>query len=256
MYQKTLELLNDYAVKKSEDIKNSRGQYLTASGLAGLYVGLGIMLIITIGGILYAAHSPVTKIVMGACFGVALSLVIMSGSELFTGNTFVMTTAALSKRVSWKSALDVWVSSYIGNFIGSIILAVLFVMTDLTDGVAGEFLIKTAKGKMGGTFIPLFFKGILCNILVCLAVLSSVKLKSEAGKLIMIFWCLFAFITSGYEHSVANMTIFSAALMIDHPDYISFAGMWNNLIPVTLGNFVGGAVVLGLSYFYLGQNKR
>jgi nitrite transporter NirC len=81
-------------------------------------------------------------------------------------------------------------------------------------------------------------------------------MKSESGKLIMIFWCLFAFITSGFEHSIANMTIFAMGLFLPHPETISVAGMFANLIPVTIGNFIGGAIMLGGTYYYMGSTKK
>ncbi len=256
MYSVTLEALGKSAQVKANFVKNSKGKYLTASALAGFYVGLGILLIMTIGGLLSSAGSSATKIVMGASFGIALSLVIMAESELFTGNNLVMTAGALDKKVTWKSALSIWFFSYIGNFIGSFIVGYFFVMTGATHGVVGEFILKVSAGKMGGEFIPLMFKGILCNILVCLAVLSSIKMKSESGKLIMIFWCLFAFITSGFEHSIANMTIFSIGLLMDHSDSVSIMGMFGNLIPVTIGNFIGGAVLVGGTYYYMGRKNE
>ncbi len=256
MFTPTLEALGKSASSKAKFVKESKGKYLTASALAGMYVGLGILLIMTIGGLLSSAGSPATKIIMGVSFGIALSLVIMAGSELFTGNNLVMFAGALDKKVSWKSALSVWFFSYIGNFIGSIIVGYFFVMAGATNGVVGDFIIKVSAGKMGGAFIPLMFRGILCNILVCLAVLSAIKMKSESGKLIMIFWCLFAFITSGFEHSIANMTIFSIGLFMEHPETVSIAGMFQNLLPVTVGNFIGGGVLLGGAYYYMGRSDE
>jgi len=253
MFKATLEALGNAAKAKANFVKESKSKYLTASALAGFYVGLGIILIMTIGGILSTAGSPFTKIVMGASFGVALSLVIMAGSELFTGNNLIMTAGALDKKVTWGDAFSVWLFSYIGNFAGSAIVAAIFVATGAVGGTTGEFILKVSAGKMGGAFMPLLAKGILCNILVCLAVLCAIKMKSESGKLIMIFWCLFAFITSGFEHSIANMTIFSIGLFMPHPETVSVAGMFANLIPVTIGNFIGGSVILGGSYYFMGK---
>jgi len=255
MFKATLEALGNSAKAKAKFVKESKGKYLTASALAGFYVGLGIILIMTIGGILSAAGSPFTKIVMGASFGVALSLVIMAGSELFTGNNLIMTAGALDKKVTWNDALQVWFFSYIGNFVGSALVAGIFVLTGAVGGPAGVFVLKVSAAKMSGAFMPLLAKGIMCNVLVCLAVLCAIKMKSESGKLIMIFWCLFAFITSGFEHSIANMTIFSIGLFMPHPATVSVAGMFANLIPVTIGNFIGGAIILGGSYFYMGKEE-
>lgn len=255
MFNELLKKLGDAAVGKSNFSKKAKGEYLMASGFAGFYVGLGILLIMTIGGLLSTAGSPFTKIVMGASFGVALSLVIMAGSELFTGNNLIMMTGALDKRVTFGDATRVWTLSYIGNFIGSAVVGALFVMSGLTNGVAGEFIIKVSAAKMGGAFMPLLAKGILCNILVCLAVTCCIKMKSESGKLIMIWWCLFAFITAGFEHSIANMTIFAISLFMPHPETVTVMGMLNNLIPVTIGNFIGGALMLGGSFYYVGRKK-
>lgn len=101
-------------------------------------------------------------------------------------------------------------------------------------------------------FSELFFRGILCNWLVCLALWMSSRAKSEAAKLVLIWWCLFAFIASGYEHSVANMTLLSVAVLLpNHPETISIAGWLHNMIPVTLGNIIGGGVFVGMAYWLI-----
>lgn len=119
----------------------------------------------TIGGLLSSVGSPYTKIIMGISFGIALSLVLMAGSELFTGNNLVMMVGALNKKVSWSDAIGIWIYSYIGNFIGSIFIAIIFIYANLTKGVTGEFILKVSSAKMNDTFMPLLMKGILCNIL-------------------------------------------------------------------------------------------
>lgn len=112
-------------------LKTNKLGYFISSMLAGLYVGMGIMLIFTIGGLLGGSGSPATKIVMGVSFGVALSLVIMAGSELFTGNNFIMTAASLRKEVKWTDTINIWIVCFIGNLVGSIIAGYLFYATDL-----------------------------------------------------------------------------------------------------------------------------
>lgn len=255
MFEETKDLLAGAAVKKVEFLKKNIGGYFLASSWAGSYVGLGIILIMVIGGFGATAGSPFTKAFMGLSFGIALSLVIMAGSELFTGNNLIMTVGALDKKVSWMDAIKIWLYSYLGNFVGSFFIGGLFVLTGVAGSATGDFILKVAAGKMSGDFMELMTKGILCNLLVCLAVLCAVKMKSESGKLIMIFWCLFAFITAGFEHSIANMTIFAMSLFLPHTEAISVAGMFANLIPVTIGNFIGGAIMLGGTYFYMGKTK-
>ena len=255
MFTETKNLLSEAAVKKVNFYKSGIIKYLIASMWAGAYVGFGIFLIMTIGGLGSESNFPFTKMLMGLSFGIALSLVIMAGSELFTGNNMILTVGALDKKVTWKDSANIWIWSFIGNAIGSTLLGLLLSLTNASATPTGAFILKTAATKMNGDFIPLLVNGILCNLLVCLAVLCSIKMKSESGKLIMVFWCLFAFITSGFEHSVANMTIFATALFMPHPETVSLMGVFQNMIPVTLGNFIGGALLLGASYFYMGKES-
>lgn len=253
MYSDLVKKVSNSAIAKVHTLRSSRAKYLISSILAGMYVGFGILLIMTIGGVLKGA--PSTKIIMGASFGVALSLVVMAGSELFTGNNFVMVVGAMEKSVTWLEASRIWIYSYVGNFIGSIFLAYIYLKAGLAKGVVSDFILKVTSAKMNAPTMELFFRGILCNILVCLAVLCYIKLKEETAKLIMVFWCLFAFITSGFEHSIANMTLLTLGLFLPHDTMISLSGLAHNLIPVTLGNFVGGGLILGLAYWYKGHKS-
>lgn len=253
MFNETKNVLSGAAVKKVEFYKSSMGKYLVASAWAGVYVGIGIILIMVVGSYANALNSGYTKIFMGLAFGIALSLVIMAGSELFTGNNMILIVGAFDKKITWLDAVKLWIMSYVGNFLGSFIIGGLYVLTNIQGSEIGKFIFNTSSVKMNGDFTSLLVKGILCNLLVCLAVLCSLKMKSESGKLIMIAWCLFAFITAGFEHSIANMTIFAMSLLMEHPDSISIGGMFSNLIPVTIGNFIGGGLMLGGTYYYMGK---
>lgn len=236
-------------------LKESKGQYLVSAMLAGIYVGLGIMLIFTIGGLLTSAGSPVTKIVMGASFGVALSLVAMAGAELFTGNNFIMTASSMKGEVSWGDTIKVWIAGFIGNLLGSILAGIVFWAAGLATGPVGEFIANTSATKMSLPAGHLFFRGILCNVLVCLAIWCTFRLKSDSGKLIMIFWCLFVFITAGFEHSIANMTLLTIGLLAPHTAAVSIGGYIYNIGIVTLGNMVGG-ILLALAYYYVSKKKK
>lgn len=255
LYSEEINKLSASAVKKESLFKKSKLKYIVSSALAGLYVGLAIVFIFTIGGMLNSVHSPATKIVMGASFGIALSLVLACGADLFTGNTLIMPIGVWEKKVGLKSLWNICFSSYIGNFIGSLLVSVLFVASGLAQGGTAEYILKGAAAKMSPSFIQLFIRGIFCNILVCLSVWAFYKLKDETAKLIMIFWCLYAFITSGFEHSVANMTLLTIALMIPHNATISLGAWAHNLTAVTLGNIVGGSIFVGLAYWYISKEK-
>jgi nitrite transporter NirC len=253
MYQETLGKITTLAQGKLALLNKSRGRYFILSMLAGLYVGLGIILILTIGGAM--GDDPAKKLVMGVSFGIALSLVIMAGSELFTGNNMVMTAGSLDRKVSWKDTLRIWLWSWFGNWAGSILVAGLFFLSGLAAGSTAEFVGKVSAAKMTAPAVQLFFRALLCNVLVCLAVLSGIKLKEETAKLIMIWWCLFAFITSGFEHSIANMTLLTIGLFAAPGADVTMQGYLYNLGIVGLGNLVGGAVIVGWSYWIAGREQ-
>ncbi len=247
----TVETFSNMAVMKEDMVKNRIGQYFCLSILAGAYVGFGILLIFTVGGNFIDATAGVKKMVMGCSFGIALTLVIFAGSELFTGNNMVMLIGAIKGKSGWGMMCWCWVVCWFGNLFGALALAGVMSCTGLAEGNAtGAFIGKVAGAKMNGTFWHLFCRAILCNMLVCLAVWMSAKAKDDVSKIFLIFWCLYGFIASGYEHSIANMTIFGTSLMVTHPDNVSCAGFAWNMLPVTLGNIVGG-MFLGAIYCYV-----
>ncbi len=228
--------------------------YFVLSLLAGIYVGFGIVLIFAVGAPLLAAGSPAAKLAMGASFGVALSLVVFAGAELFTGNNMVMTVGLLRRTVSSRALVAIWLVSFVGNLVGSLALAWLVARSGVLAGAPHrEVIEKVAAAKMSLAFTPLFVRGVLCNWLVCLAVWCAMRASSEAGKLVMIFWCLFAFIGAGFEHSVANMTLLGIGLFQAHSPSVSVACFVHNLVPVTLGNVVGGALFVGAAYWLADQ---
>lgn len=255
MYQEEFAAVGQASVGKINFLRKNPLGYILASMLAGGYVGFGILLIFSIGGQL--SGEPYTKLVMGISFGIALSLVIVAGAELFTGNNFVMVSGMLQKKVTLSQSLKLWVVCYAGNWIGSIVVATAFAATGLGNGSqVGSFIVTAAAGKMGAGFVPLFFRGVLCNMLVCLAVWCGFRCKSESGKLIMIFWCLFAFITTGFEHSIANMTLFTSALWLDTTGTVTLSGYVYNLFFVTLGNMVGAILGLAIPYGMIATKKE
>lgn len=254
MYNEELNAVMQAARSKTSFLRKNPVGYFVSSILAGAFIGFGILLIFTIGGLLHG--QPYAKVVMGASFGVALSLVIISGSELFTGNNFVMAAGFLGKKVSLGNVIYLWIVCWIGNLVGSMLLALAFHGAGLDVGDVGKFIAATSAAKMSLPFLPLFLRGVLCNILVCVAVWCGFRCKSDSGKLIMIFWCLFAFITSGFEHSVANMTLLTISLLSPFGSAVSFSGFAYNLATVSLGNIVGGVLFVAVPYFLTARKKE
>jgi nitrite transporter len=252
MYLDSVKLMARGASDKVAFLERSKSAYLMASALAGTYVGLGIILIFSIGAPL--AGTGMTKIVMGVSFGIALTLVVFAGSELFTGNNMIMTLGLLRKEVKPAGLLKVWCFSWTGNLIGSMVLAYI-VMASGTLDQAADFIQSVAVKKMNMPIISLFLRGILCNWLVCLALWTASRAKSDAAKCILIFWCLFAFIACGFEHSIANMTLLSISLFMNHAADVSWIGFGYNLLWVSLGNIVGGGFFVGFLYWFSSRKE-
>jgi len=253
-----MEEINEVAVRAKEKVtmlKTDFVKYLISSILAGFYVGLGIAFVYTCGGML--AGTPYVKIAMGALFAVSLSLIVMAGAELFTGNNMYMTIGVIKKTVSIADALKLWAVCYAGNLIGALLLAFMYHATGLADinPEIGALIVSTSSAKMIIPIFPLFMRGILCNIFVCAAVWCCVRMKSESGKLIVIFWCMFAFVTTGYEHSIANMSLLVLGLLNKSGESITMLGCFYNIGIATIGNIAGGALFAAV-YALVGREKK
>ncbi len=223
--------------------------YTVQAALAGAYIGVAVVLMVTAAGPLMAANSPWTKLVQGLVFGVALTLVVAAGGELATSNMMTLTQGVIGRSISWVAATRTLLFSFVGNLVGAAVFAAMVhasgVLAPETPGGAMIAKMLLAKSEEGSG--QLFWRGVLCNMLVCLAIWSAVRLKSEGAQLLVIFWCLLAFITSGFEHVVANMTTFSLGVIGGLP-HAGLADFGHNLLVVGLGNLVGGAIVVGAAY--------
>ncbi|THF81172.1 formate/nitrite transporter family protein [Cohnella fermenti] len=253
-----LEAVVAKAEAKRKSLQNSPVRYAVSSALAGAYVGMAVVLMFAVSAPLYAVHSPWTSLVMGASFGIALILVMFAGAELFTGNNMVYAAGMLAGRAKWKDAAGNWLWCWLGNFAGAAAFAWIVWRSGAFAGISAEHQLFVLAGKkMHLPFEQLFWRGVVCNWLVCLAVWLTYKLKSETAKMLAIAWCLCAFVAAGFEHSIANMTTLSLALLLPHPDTVTVAGLAHNLIPVTLGNIVGGALFVGAAYWFVeGKGAR
>jgi nitrite transporter NirC len=257
MYKTEVQKISDASVKKIAFMKKSPLSYILLSALAGIYLGFGIVLIFSISGPIAAAGGGAyLKLIMGATFGIALSLVIFAGSELFTGNNMVFAISSLEKRVGLGPIIILFIMCFIGNYLGSAFLAWLVVKGGSLPEASNQLILKVSAMKMSLSPQEAFIRGVLCNWLVCLAVWISLRTKEETARLIMIFWCLFAFIGSGFEHSIANQTLLSMAMFLPHGPEISIAGFAHNQLYVVLGNLVGGGAFVGAVYWFASPSLR
>lgn len=244
------------AVAKRDHLRSDPLGFLTLAMMAGAYVGLGILLIFSVG---QGVDPSIRPIVMGASFGLALILVVFAGSELFTGHTMYLTLGLLTGRTGVSDLAKCWCTSWGGNLVGAFILSVAFVHGGggTVLGSEGKLLIHAvAEKKMHGTPMTLFLNGVLCNWLVCLAIWTAARTSNEMAKIAIIWFCLYAFIAAGFEHSVANMTVFSVALLSEHPTSLTLAGATKNLMFVTVGNAFAGVAIMGLGYWIAAGRPR
>jgi len=249
MYTQDVKRMVEVSIQKVAYLERSPFGYMILSALAGVYLGFGITLIFCIGGPFASEGSAALKLVMGASFGIALTLVIFAGSELFTGNNMVGVIGGLAGQVTWRQVGSLFFWSLVGNLLGSLVIAWLVVQSGTLAPASSSLIQKVAGIKMHLPAWELFLRGLLCNWLVCLAVWTASRANGDAAKMLLIFWCLFAFIGSGFEHSIANQSLLGLALFLPHEPNISWAGFaWNQLWVIT-GNIIGGGVFVGGLYW-------
>jgi nitrite transporter NirC len=255
MYSETVQALSDQAVVKLAEQRRSLVSHFVRSMLAGMYVGAAIVLIFTIGALLSRAAPGTERILMGVCFGGALTIVIFAGSELFTGSNLVLTLGVLSRRAPVTGLISNWIWTWLGNLAGSMLLAWMVVQAGLLDNDPFRtFIVNLTGMKMNLPPDQLFLRAVLANWFVCLGVWMAARVKSEGARILLIWWCMFTFITSGYEHSIANMCGLMLGLLLPHGENVSWLGYWYNLGLATLGNIVGGAVFVA-GVYWIGSPK-
>lgn len=244
MFSKEVDNVAQAAAAKVRFLNENPTGYFASSLMAGMFIGFGILISFTISAM---GSLPLTKLVMGMSFASALSLVVMAGAELFTGNNLVMAAGFLEKTVSAKDVLKLWAICYVGNWLGSILLAWIFAHTGLMTEAFCAAVAPVAAAKVSIPFGALLLRAILCNMLVCLAVWCSIKMTSESGKLIMVFWIIVIFFTAGFEHSVANMVLLSLDFMAPGTA-MTMGSYFYNILTATLGNMIGGIFFVAVPY--------
>ena len=244
MFHKEVEQVAQAATGKVRFLKTNPGGYFIASVMAGVFIGLGVLFAFTIASL---SDLSLTKLVMGMSFACALSFVVMAGAELFTGNYFVMAMGVMEKTVSAGEMLKLWLICFLGNWVGGIFLAWVFSHTGLANDAFLRAIAAAASAKVSVPFVSLLLRGALCNMLVCLAVWCSIKMTSESGKLIMVFWIIVIFFTAGFEHSVANMVLLSLDFMAPGTA-MTMGSYFYNILTATLGNMIGGIFFVAVPY--------
>lgn len=241
--------------------------------LAGAFIGLGALFSTTT--LVGAAALPygAARLLAGLTFSLGLILVVLAGAELFTGNNLIV-MAYLAGRLPLLRLLRNWGIVYVGNFVGALATALLVFLSGqhtLAGGAVGLVALNTGTYKAGLAFGNAFFLGVLCNALVCLAIWLTMGARTSTDKILAIVFPISAFVAVGFEHCIANMYFVPLALMIKaDPDFLAQVGktaadyggldwtsfLLHNLVPVTLGNIVGGAGLVGAVYGFIYLRKK
>lgn len=246
------------------------GAFISLGAIFATIVSAGSMIVIGPDGVVALTMNlpyGVTRLLAGLVFCLGLILVVVGGAELFTGNNLIVMAWA-SGKVTSRALLRNWIIVYLGNFVGSISTAIMMFFTkQYTFGAdaVGITALRIAAAKLDYTFLQAFALGVMCNALVCMAVWLTFSARSTLDKIIAIIFPITAFVAAGFEHSIANMYFIPYALLIKNfdPTFIARAGgtipnldilTWksffvDNLIPVTLGNIIGGAVLVAAIYW-------
>lgn len=215
-------------------------RFLLSSAFAGAYVGIAVVLVVVLGA---SVPEEWRRLVIAASFGIALTLVYFAGADLFTGHHLYGTLALMKGAISFPDLLRLWAFAWVGNLAGSLalVLVVSVAGPTLLDVRAVHFISSSASMKANASIAVLLAKALLCNWLVCLAMWMAARASSDTAKCIVIWWCLFAFMACGLEHSVANMTLMSLALLRAPEPSITAGTALYNLVWVSVGNLMGGA---------------
>lgn len=224
--------------------------FLTSTMLAGAFIGLADVFMFAAAGPFKMAHSPWAPLIGGAVFGLGLILCVFAGAELATSAMMTFIIGGAKHTITWARGAGILTFMLLGNLLGSIVLAFLVYLSGIAaEGTdAGGYLASAVLNK-GSHYssVELFARGILCNILVCLAIWCVTRAKTEGAKIVLMAWCMAAFVACGFEHVVANMTTF--ALGIFHGvEGATFATAARNLLLVGAGNIVGGGLFVAAAY--------
>lgn len=251
MNYEDVQKLANAAKTKSNLLKDHFGKYFIRAVMAGFFIVCAMIFSNVVGSVFSKTFPEWGKLLGAFVFSIAVLLIVMVGGELFTGNNLVMAFGAYDGKVTWGEVGKVWIVSYIGNFVGCLVLSLIFVWA----GASGtqDYFAGFINNKLSIPVGQMFFRAVLCNFFVCLGVLCGIKLKEEAAKIAMIIICIAAFVVSGFEHCIANMSIFTVAYCV--VPGLSMGAILKSMLIVTLGNMVGGAVLLALPLRKMSADK-
>lgn len=251
-----LDLQANTAVAKVDSLRKP-GRLFVSGMMAGIYMGIGVILMVSTAGPLLAAGDGFGKLVSGLVFGAALTLTVFAGADLATSAMMILPLGVLMRTTRLGQSVATLGFIVLANAVGALFFGALIVASGVlvSNQAAGTMLSDMLASKAAESPLELFTRGVLCNVLVCLAIWMSSRVRSDGTKIALIFVAITAFIASGYEHVVANMTTYTIGILTGDPNG-TLALYGYNFLWVGLGNLVGGAVVVALAYWVIGGRPR
>ncbi|WP_099331523.1 formate/nitrite transporter family protein [Actinomyces minihominis] len=251
-----LDLQATTAVAKVASLRKP-GRLFVSGMMAGIYMGIGVILMVSTAGPLLAAGDGFGKLVSGLVFGAALTLTVFAGADLATSAMMILPLGVLMRTTRLGQSAAALGFIVLANAVGALFFGALIVASGVlvSNQAAGTMLSDMLASKAAESPLELFTRGVLCNVLVCLAIWMSSRVRSDGTKIALIFVAITAFIASGYEHVVANMTTYTIGILTGDPNG-TLALYGYNFLWVGLGNLVGGAVVVAFAYWVIGGRPR
>ncbi|MEY9871600.1 nitrite transporter NirC [Streptacidiphilus sp. MAP12-33] len=247
-----LDATADAAEHKARELR-APARMLVSSLLAGAFIGIGEVLLVVAVSPLVEGHSQWARLVEGAVFPLALTVVMFAGAQLFTSNVMVMLVGALTGRTGWRDLAASWGCSLTGNLVGAFVFAAMVHASGVIAAPeAHRMLAEMVHGKEALTGGELFWRGVLCNFLVCLAVWMFGRATGDGAKTVVLWLPVLVFVAIGFEHCVANMAVYALGIF---DGSATATGLLRNLAFVVPGNIVGGGLLVGLAYWIVGRRR-
>jgi nitrite transporter NirC len=255
MYNEAIGQLLNNAQKQARFLKGNPFGYLLSAMLSGVFISLSVILYSSVWT--QNSTSPAVELLSGAMVPLGLILVVFAGTMLFTANPFIITLGAIKKKISWLDLAKIIPMVYVGNWIGTLLISLVFKATGHLQGALAANLVEIFAAKLDLSFWQIIARGFLCNILVCAAIWSTHRFESFTAKFLIIFFSLLAFMATGFENCIANMSQGSLALL--SPGGMQAIGIGNYLWVIlgsTLGNISAGVFVFALPFWLFSKSTK
>ena len=248
-----VQLINGIALSKYKTLSATPGKYFWRAFMAGIFLGVATLFAFTMGAG-FQDNPTVARLALASTFGIGLVAISFLGAELFTGNCFTAIIPVFDRKVKFSKTLGLWGMCYLGNACGLILVVSVFVLSGAQRARLMSYIQPIIEARLDFNVWQLLLKAILCNFVVCIAAYGNMKMKNEAAKLFFILLFVTAFVFPGLEHCIANIGLFTLGV-VGLGGAVDWTMMPLHMLIATIGNIIGGSILLGLPVFLGFRNK-